>query len=76
MSHKIKMGGMNCGKSIESVVENYMECGHKYGFGIAEFILMKHLPKNNPDGKCCDVLAKDQENFIRDLKRGPIVLGL
>ena len=54
--------------TINKVVDAYIKCGNKIGFFYAEFILMKHLPKNKPGGKCYDVPVKKRAAFLSDLK--------
>lgn len=55
-------------KKLNEVVRAYVACGNALGYFYAEYILMKHLPANNPDGKCFNVPAKKRPAFLADLQ--------
>lgn len=54
--------------TLDEVVDAYVVCGNTIGFFYAEFILMKHLPENKPDGKCYEVPKKNRPALLSDLK--------
>lgn len=56
---------------IATVVNAYMACGNKHGFAWAETVLMRFLPANNPDGKCCHVPEALRDAFVEALNETP-----
>lgn len=54
--------------TLEEVVDAYVVCGNTIGFFYAEFILMKHLPEDKPDGKCYDVPKNNRADLLSDLR--------
>lgn len=55
--------------NIKEIVDAYIKCGNTIGFFYAEMILMKHLPDNNPDGKCYDVPEEKRPEFLEALQK-------
>jgi hypothetical protein len=54
--------------TIDEVVSAYIACGKATGYLNAETILMNHLPKNMPEGKCYDVPEKNRAALLAELK--------
>jgi len=57
--------------TIQKVVDEYIKCGKKFGFLIAECILGKYTP-HMLEGKCYSVPVKNRKKFVEHLKRGKI----
>lgn len=46
----------------------FVAYGKVAGYFNAEMLLMKYLPKSNPDGKCYDVPTRKRAAFLAELK--------
>lgn len=52
----------------KELADAYVKCGGSIGYFWAEVLLLRHLPKDNPGGRCYDVPQNRRKKFLADLE--------